>query len=319
MDPFQPSLFAAESSFPRDELKASIRRLADRGVFFGTSSWRYEGWLGQFYTPERYFTRGRFSKTKFHDECLQEYAEVFPVVGGDFTFYAAPTPEFWKKTFDQAPRQLKWSLKAPEDFTRKRFPTHPRYGPRAGLMNPGFLDPAAFEAIFLDPLGMYADRISAIILEFGAFSKEEYPTSQAFADDLNAFLAKLPRSVAYSVEIRNPDFLCPEYFEVLRANGAAHVFNSWSRMPSIFDQIEMPAAFTAPFSLTRALLRPGRTYEQAVSKFSPYSEIRDPYEEGREALRVIVERSIERKRTAYIHVNNRFEGNAIETIRATVG
>ncbi len=68
--------------------------MAKCNILIGTSSWRYEGWLGQIYTPERYFSRGRFSKTKFQEECIQEYAETFPVVGGDFSFYGAPTPEF---------------------------------------------------------------------------------------------------------------------------------------------------------------------------------------------------------------------------------
>jgi len=49
------------------------------------------------------------------------YAETFPVVGGDFSFYAIPEPAFWKKLFEDAPAHLKWSLKVPEHFTTKRF------------------------------------------------------------------------------------------------------------------------------------------------------------------------------------------------------
>jgi hypothetical protein len=62
------------------------------------------------------------------------------------------------------------------------------------------------------------------------------------------------------------------------------------------------------------LLRPGRTYEQAVTLFSPYREVKEEYPSGRKALRDLVARAQREKRTAYIHVNNRFEGNAIETI-----
>ena len=56
------------------------------------------------YTPERYYSRGRFSMTKFKEECIHEYAEVFPVGGGDFSFYAASTPEFWQKLFSRSAR-----------------------------------------------------------------------------------------------------------------------------------------------------------------------------------------------------------------------
>ena len=53
--------------------------------------------------------------------------------------------------------------------------------------------------------------------------------------------------------------------------------------------------------------------------FSPYREVRDEYAEGREALREVVRQSMERKLDAYLHVNNRLEGNAIETIRVVAG
>jgi hypothetical protein len=103
---FQPSLFGGEPTFDRQALATKLKRLSERNVFIGTSSWRYEGWLNQVYTPERYQTRGRFSKQKFHDECIQEYAETFPVVGADFSFYAIPEPPFWKKVFDADPQSL---------------------------------------------------------------------------------------------------------------------------------------------------------------------------------------------------------------------
>ena len=39
--------------------------LARRGIFLGTSSWKYPGWRGQVYEPARYQARGRFSQKKF--------------------------------------------------------------------------------------------------------------------------------------------------------------------------------------------------------------------------------------------------------------
>jgi hypothetical protein len=49
--------------------------------------------------------------------------------------------------------------------------------------------------------------------------------------------------------------------------------------------------------------------------FSPYREIKDAYPEGRESLRQMIRTSMDRARSLYIHINNRLEGNAIETIR----
>jgi uncharacterized protein YecE (DUF72 family) len=186
----EPSAFPAfairrRAAFDRLRLAAKIKGLSEKNVFIGTSSWRYEGWLGQVYTPERYYTRGRFSKTKFHEECIQECAETFPVVGGDFSFYSIPQPAFWQKLFEHAPRHLKWSLKVPEDFTARRFPKHPRYGARGGLENPTFLDAEQFEAGFLEPLSPYFDRIGVLIIEFATFSKASYSEPRSFFDDLD--------------------------------------------------------------------------------------------------------------------------------------
>ena len=46
-------------------LAPTLRALADRKIYFGTSSWKYDGWLGSIYTQDRYLTRGKFSNAKF--------------------------------------------------------------------------------------------------------------------------------------------------------------------------------------------------------------------------------------------------------------
>ena len=85
------TLFDEPSSFDRDELAARLKALASRHIYIGGSSWKYEGWLGQIYSRSRYLSRGRFSQKAFNDTCLQEYAQTFPTVCGDFAFYQFPT------------------------------------------------------------------------------------------------------------------------------------------------------------------------------------------------------------------------------------
>ncbi len=84
-------------------LAPKLRTLADRGVYFGTSSWKYEGWLGSIYTESRYLTRSKFSKAKFEQACLEEYSQTFPTVCGDLTFYQFPSEEYWARLFDATP------------------------------------------------------------------------------------------------------------------------------------------------------------------------------------------------------------------------
>ena len=57
-------LFGEEEESPPQakRLGPKLRALAEQGVYFGTSSWKYDGWLGSIYSPERYHTRGKFSQ-----------------------------------------------------------------------------------------------------------------------------------------------------------------------------------------------------------------------------------------------------------------
>ncbi len=310
------SLFEEPSDFDRRRLSARLSALATDNVFIGTSSWKYEGWIGQIYSRGRYLTRGRFSQKRFNDECLAEYAETFPIVCGDFSFYQFPSEDYWRKLFTSAPQTLKFAFKAPEEITVKQFPKHPRYGPRWGESNPSFLDAAIFQGEFLDLLAPHLPRVALLIFEFGRFAPDCYPDVGAFLGQLEPFLHALPRGFRYAVEIRNPEFLSPEYFACLRSHGVAHVLNGWTRMPEIGAQVHLPDAFTAGFTVARALLRHGRPYEDAVAKFAPYTQVRDPNPQTRDALKLLIARARQRHEPSYIFVNNRLEGNAPETIEA---
>jgi uncharacterized protein YecE (DUF72 family) len=303
---------------PRTPLAGRLQALAAEGIYLGTSSWKYEGWLGQIYTAERYMTRGRFSRKKFGAACLAEYAETFPVVCGDFSFYQFPSEDYWRRLFASAPAPLKFAFKVPEEITAKTFPAHARYGARAGKANENFLNARLFDTAFLGALAAHRERVAALIFEFGTFSRASFPTSDDFLAALERFMAELPEGWRYSVEIRNPEVLGPEYFGMLRARNVAHVFNAWTRMPELARQIALDGAFTAGFSVTRALLRQGRSYEQAVQKFEPYKEVQDPDPAAREAMKSLIRRARAERQEAYIFVNNRLEGNAPATIEAIV-
>lgn len=315
-------LFPADLPAFRVELSAKLERAARRGVFFGTSSWKYEGWVGQIYTAERYLTRGKFSQKRFEESCLAEYAEVFPIVCGDFSFYQFPTPQFWQKLFASAPAKLRFAFKVPEEITVPVWPRHPRYGERAGAVNPSFLDSRVFTELFLKLLEPYRERVEVLIFEFGALPRNIYEREEDFVMDLDRFLGELPRGEGpgwrYAVEIRNPEFLGPLYLTALQDRGVAHVLNAWTRMPELGQQLETPGIFTADFTVVRALLRQGRAYEQAVEAFQPYAKVQDPNPAARAALKKLAARTAERGEKGYYFVNNRLEGNAPSTIDAVL-
>jgi uncharacterized protein YecE (DUF72 family) len=309
--------------FPEDDrppqaarLGPRLRALAEQGIYFGTSSWKYEGWLGSIYRPGRYSVRGRFSSSKFEAECLAEYAETFPAVCGDFSFYQFPDPDSWERLFGGAPASLQFAFKVPEEITVASWPRHARYGSRAGLLNESFLDAAMFEKRFTAPLSPYQDRVATLIFEFGTIPRNVIGTAGEFVARLDEFLAGLPGGYRYAVEVRNPEYLGPGYFAALHRHGVAHTFNAWTRMPALDDQAGLPGSFTADFTVVRALLCGGRTYEQAIGRFSPYRAVGEPHPSTRAALARIAERARETGRPAYIFVNNRLEGHAPTTIEA---
>lgn len=147
-------------------------------------------------------------------------------------------------------------------------------------------------------------------------SRTQYESPDRFYQSLDRFLGVLPAGFRYAVEVRNKEFLEPGYFDMLRSRGAAHVFNAWTRMPPLNEQTALEEAYTADFLVARALLRHGRSYEQAVRQFEPYQRIQEPNEGAREGLRRLVERALSRKQLAFLFVNNRLEGNAPGTIQA---
>src|SRR5204862_3971240 len=139
----------------------------------------------------------------------------------------------------------------------------------------------------------HREKTALIIFEFGVFGRRAFAGVGEFLDRLDPFLAGLPRDFRYAVEVRNPEFLEADYFSCLRSHGVAHVYNAWSKMPELREQIAIPDSVTADFVVSRALLRAGRSYEEAVAAFAPYTEIKDPNPQVRDALRVLIERSKE--------------------------
>ena len=272
------------------------------------------------YTPERYMTRGKLSRAKFEKTCLAEYAEVFKTVCLDAGFYQFPSAKMLDGYLSQVPGDFRMSLKVTEDITVRKFPNLPRYGRRAGQVNEHFLDADLFISAFLGPLEPHRSQIGTVIFEFSHFHPGDIERGRDFVGALDEFFGKLPKGWDYSVEIRNESLLRPEYFEALRRHGVAHTFNSWSRMPPVGEQLDMPGSFTADFATARFLLKPGRNYEQAVEKFQPYSEVKEEYPDGRMALIDLLTTPAKPGRPGrrFLYINNRLEGCALWTIYAAI-
>lgn len=290
-----------------------LRTYIPTSVRFGTSTWNYPGWHGLVYHQD-YGPKGAAAKM------LREYAAfpLFGTVGIDSSYYGPPTEAVLRSYAEHLPSGFPcvskvWSQITVHTFTKAQDPE------RAGKVNPDFLNPDLFLEEIYEPYQRYFPaNTGPFVFEFQTVAKSSGMGPQRFADRLDQFFSELPREGQYAVEIRNEEFLTPMYFAVLREHGVAHVFTSWTRMPPLGHQLDLPNSITGPFIVARALLRPGRTYDEAVDAFAPYDRIREPNPKLRRDLVRLVEAAVKTRIPAYLLVNNRAEGSAPLTIAAVV-
>ena len=316
-NPMRDSDWPMSISFDRDKIRAKAAALAARGVFIGTSSWKYPGWRGQVYEEDRYIWRGRFSETRFQQQCLGEYGEVFKTVCLDAAYYKFPDRRYLEGMVNAVPDDFLFGLKVTDEITIKKFTNLPRFGLRAGKPNENFLNADLFARAFLIPCEEFRKNIGILLFEFSKFYPSDYELGRDFIADLDTFLGKLPTGWPYGVEIRNRHFLKPDYFSMLHRHGAVHVYNSWADMPAVSEQMALPGSRTNPaLCAARFLLKPGRRYEDSVKLFEPYDAVKEPNADARAAGAALVREGVQAgpQRRTFIFVNNRLEGNAPQTI-----
>ncbi len=295
-----------------EEVRALAAEVPDN-ILFGTSTWTYPGWTGLVY-------HRRYPKNAPAARMLEEYARfpLFRTVGIDSSFYRPPSVNTLKAYARALPPGFPTVSKVWDQITVHTHAAIRGQG-RAGELNPDFLNADLFlDEMYRPYQEHFREHAGPFVFEFQAIGRSAEMTPERFAESLDLFFSRLPREGKYAVEVRNEEFLTPAYFAVLREHGVAHVYNSWTRMPSIGAQMDIAESLTATFVVSRVLLRPGRKYEEAVDAFSPYDRIRDPDPDMRADVARLVERARAARIPAYILVNNRAEGNAPRTIMEIV-
>jgi uncharacterized protein YecE (DUF72 family) len=299
-----------DGPFDLEELR-SLREAVPPLIRFGTSSWNYPGWQGLVY-------HRKYPKSGAVPKMLAEYSEfpLFTTVGIDASFYRPLTPGTYKSYREALPPGFTAVQKVWNRITIHTFTGH-QDGGTAGEKNPDFLNAELCINEVIGPaLEQFAGHLGPFVFEIQTIAKKDKVGPDDFAGRLDAFLSKLPTEAMYSVELRNEEYLSPAYLAVLREHRVAHLFNSWTRMPPIGEQLENADVISAPFVIARALLRPGRYYAEAVDAFAPYDRIQDENPELRGDLTKLAERALKLRVPAWLLVNNRAEGSAPHTIAA---
>jgi len=308
----EPSLFDGVETLPppRPELVELAAALPEH-VRLGTSTWTYDGWTGDVYH--------RLYRGPEPSRRLEEYGRypLFRTVGIDSAFYDPPTEDTLAAYARALPPGFPCVSKVWDRITAKRFTRDPRWGELAGKLNPDFLNADLFkDAVLLPYARTFREHAGCFVFEFQAMRGRDLPDVADWAERLDGFLGALPREFRYAVELRNPELLHDLHGVALQRNAVAHVFNSWAEMPSIGAQLDLSWTFPASFTVARALLRPGRSYEEAVRLFQPYDRVREPQPGLRQDLLRLMGEAVRRRIEALVIVNNRSEGNAPGTIRA---
>ena len=237
--------------------------------------------MGQIYTRERYLTRGRFSRAEFRVHLPGRVRGDLPGRVRGFLVLSISVGGLLAAAVPVRPRaNLLYAFKAPEDSHGQGVSVaRALRGARAGTENPSFSERRSCSRTpFWGRWKPTGGRWPALIFEFGTFSQRSYCRRGEFLADLDKFLGALPKPWRYSVEIRNPEYLTAPSTSTACGRTAWRTCSTPGRAcRRSIARSAMPGAFTADFSVCRALLSRGRSYEQAVKTFSsPTRKCRTP-------------------------------------------
>ena len=157
------------------------------GVLVGTSGWQYRHWRGDFYPPE--VPQRRW---------LEYYAERFPTVENNGTFYRLPARETFAQWHERLPPDFVMAVKA------SRYLTHVRR----------LRDPAEPVGRLLDAAGGLGGTLGPVLLQLP-------PTLPADPGLLDDCLSRFTAGTRLAVEPRDPSWWTDRVQAVLTTHNAA--------------------------------------------------------------------------------------------------
>ncbi len=254
-------------------------------ILIGCSGWSYADWEGPFY-PE-----GMAS-----GDYLGWYADRFPIVEVDSTFYRVPSKgmvEGWRR---KTPAEFKFALKVPQVITHQK------------QLRGCEADVDEFVASIL-PLG---EKLSSALLQLGYFNRGAFASLDDFLGVLDPFLAHWPHDrVPLAVEVRNPRWVGPQLAEVLRDHHAALTLTEQSWMPRPAKVLEMINPVTGPLGFVR-LLGDREAIEKVTTRWDKV--VVDRSSELTETAGVI--QSMAEEVPVTVFVNNHYAGHSPSTAKA---
>ena len=180
-------------------------------ILLGTSGWDYPEWVGKVYPP------------KGASDRLRYYADLFPIVEVNSTFYRLPPPSVAESWARRTPNGFRFAAKFPQTITHD-------------LKLVGTDEELHRFLQVLRPL-REAGKFAAALLQLPPSLPFERATVRSFYE-------RLPRDLPVAVEFRERSWLAAESFDLLREFGLAYV---------VVDEPMLPVELTttASFSYVR--------------------------------------------------------------------
>jgi uncharacterized protein YecE (DUF72 family) len=170
-------------------------------VLVGTSGWQYDSWRGTFYPPD-------VPKRAW----LRYFAQHFPTVEVNNSFYMLPKPSSFERWRDETPEGFVMTVKA------SRYITHIRR----------LRDCRDAVRTFWERASLLGPRLGPVLFQLP-------PRFGADPDLLRAFLVVLPDGIRPAFEFRDRSWERPDVYELLDAAGAAFVLadRPGARVPEV--------------------------------------------------------------------------------------
>jgi uncharacterized protein YecE (DUF72 family) len=302
----QGSIEAAAAIAPAEPAPEVVRvaQRRPKNVHYGTSSWSFPGWEGIVYT-------GKHTPSALAHRGLAAYARhpLLNCVGIDRTFYAPVPHEELERYAAAVPEDFRFIVKAYSGITTD--PESAR-GVRQADAEHVFLDVAFATREVIAPLTRaFGPRLGAVLFQFSPLSAHYLRTPATFAARLGEFLHALPRGVPYTVEVRDPEILVPEYEEALRSGRASHCASVHSRMPPVDTQ---PAGSEEAPQVIRWMLHAGYDYETAGAHYAPFDRLVEPDVPTRMRIVNLIASGMRHGREVHVIAANNAEGSAPLTL-----
>jgi len=277
----------------------------------GTSSWNYPGWAGLVW--DREYPDAKLSK---HGLVAYSKHPLFRTVSIDRSFYKPLTVAQFSAYAAQVPDDFRFVVKAPSLICDAQIRDEEGRGQK---INPNFLDPEFARTHFVEPaLEGLGDKLGALVFQLSPLPFAWLSQIPTLIERLHSMLRAIPNlskapDAVIAVEVRDAQWLTPQFTHVLGDTGATYCMGLHAKMPRIAEQLPILRALWPGPLVCRWNLNPlhgAYGYEDARQQYEPYDKLVDPDMETRTALAKVIAGTVNNGHKAYVTLSNKAEGSS---------